>query len=98
MRDTLLLRWCCAAFVSENASKAKRRGMLVCRVVVGKTAIHEGNKEELLAPPRGYDSVWGKASESGPLNMDECVVYHNHAILPEYMILYSYQPIPAKNT
>ena len=41
------------------------------------------------APP-GYDSVYGQADSSGPLNYDEMVVYKEEAILPFAVVEYRF--------
>ena len=56
--------------------------MLLCKVAKGKVFRTERNMDTLTQPPDGFHSVLGVATEEGPLNYDELVVYDEAAILP----------------
>ena len=58
------------------------RSMLLCKVAKGKVFRSERNMDTLTQPPDGFHSVLGVATEEGPLNYDELVVYDEAAILP----------------
>ena len=58
------------------------RSMLLCKVAKGKVFRSERNMDTLTQPPDGFHSVKGVATEEGPLNYDELVVYDEAAILP----------------
>ena len=58
------------------------RSMLLCKVAKGKVFRSERNMDTLTQPPDGFHSVMGVATEEGPLNYDELVVYDEAAILP----------------
>ena len=58
------------------------RSMLLCKVAKGKVFRSERNMHTLTQPPDGFHSVMGVATEEGPLNYDELVVYDEAAILP----------------
>ena len=58
------------------------RSMLLCKVAKGKVFRSEQNMATLTQPPDGFHSVLGVATEEGPLNYDELVVYDEAAILP----------------
>ena len=58
------------------------RSMLLCKVAKGKVFRSERNMDALTQPPDGFHSVLGVATEEGPLNYDELVVYDEAAILP----------------
>ena len=58
------------------------RSMLLCKVAKGKVFRTERNMDTLTQPPDGFHSVLGVATEEGPLNYDELVVYDEAAILP----------------
>ena len=58
------------------------RSMLLCKVAKGKVFRTERNMDTLTQPPDGFHSVMGVATEEGPLNYDELVVYDEAAILP----------------
>ena len=58
------------------------RSMLLCKVAKGKVFRTERNMDTLTQPPDGFHSVLGVATEEGPLNYDELVVYAEAAILP----------------
>ena len=58
------------------------RSMLLCKVAKGKVFRTERNMDTLTQPPDGFHSVKGVATEEGPLNYDELVVYDEAAILP----------------
>ena len=64
------------------------RAMIVCDVCVGKKYTKTQPDENLLNPPPGYDSIYGKSGSGSVLNYDEIVVYKPDAILPHYVILY----------
>ena len=49
---------------------------------MGKVFRTEGKMDSLSQPPDGFHSVLGVATEEGPLNYDELVVYDEAAILP----------------
>ena len=58
------------------------RSMLRCKVAKGKVFRSERNMATQTQPPDGFHSVLGVATEEGPLNYDELVVYDEAAILP----------------
>ena len=58
------------------------RSMLLCKVAKGKVFRSERNMDTLTQPPDGFHSVLGVATEEGPLNYDELVVYDEAALLP----------------
>ena len=64
------------------------RAMIVCDVCVGKKYTKTQPDENLLNPPPGYNSIYGKSGSDSVLNYDEIVVYEPDAILPRYIILY----------
>ena len=64
------------------------RAMLLCDVCVGKKYTMTQADENLLNPPQGYDSIYGKSGSGSVLNYDENVVYNPHAVFPRYIILY----------
>ncbi len=70
---------------------AHRRSMLLCKVASGRefrTQVNRDNGEQ--NPPPGYDSVHGEATQGGPLNWDELVVYEEAAVLPYAIVEYGY--------
>ena len=60
--------------------------MLLCDVAPGNKYILTHDSPSLTGAPQGYDSVYGQ--HGGSLNYDEIVLYHRHAILPKYVIVY----------
>ena len=65
------------------------RVILVCSVAAGR-AFKTSEAQLHLPdnkPPPSYDSVVGEVGDN--LNYDELVVYSEHAVLPEYMIIYA---------
>ena len=64
------------------------RAMLLCDVCVGEKYAMKQDDENLLNPPQGYDSIYGKSGSGSVLNYDEIVVYNPDAILPRYILLY----------
>ena len=68
------------------------RSMLLCKVAKGKVFRSERNMDTLTQPPDGFHSVLGVATEEGPLNYDELVVYDEAAILPCAAV--SVPPVP----
>jgi hypothetical protein len=65
--------------------------MLLCKVALGKKYKTSTNMDHLQgAAPPGYDSVYGQADSSGPLNYDEMVVYKEEAILPFAVVEYRF--------
>lgn len=64
------------------------RAMLLCDVCVGEKYPMKQDDENLLNPPQGYDSIYGKSGPGSVLNYDEIVVYNPDAILPRYILLY----------
>jgi hypothetical protein len=71
-----------------------RRSMLLCRVAKGKVFRTEVNMDHLQgAAPEGYHSVLGIATEDGPLNYDEYVVYNPAAIQPWLKCVYEFEKL-----
>lgn len=67
------------------------RTMLLCKVCKGKPFRTEQNMDTLQGDaPAGYQSVMGIATDSGPLNYDELVVYNEAAILPYATVTYDF--------
>ncbi|KAL5516947.1 hypothetical protein EMCRGX_G002404 [Ephydatia muelleri] len=62
------------------------RAMLLCDVLPGKKHIVQTDQTHLVAPPQGYDSVYGQPG--GSLNYPEIVIYDEASILPRYVIIY----------
>ena len=62
------------------------RAMLLCDVLPGKKHVVQTNQTHLVAPPQGYDSVYGQPG--GSLNYPEIVIYDEASILPRYIIFY----------
>jgi hypothetical protein len=46
-------------YVSNLSESASLRIMILSRVVVGRPYKRYRNATDLIAPPLGYDSVWG---------------------------------------
>jgi hypothetical protein len=66
------------------------RAQLLCLVECGvKYELHQTDPS-LLAPPLSYHSVHGKAVAGGKLKCDEIVLYNTDAILPQYIIIYTW--------
>lgn len=63
------------------------RAMLLCEVCPGNKFERTTKDPKLTAPPRGYDSVYGKTGVE--LNYEEITVYKSEAILPKYIIVYT---------
>eukprot|EP00731_Ephydatia_muelleri_P002205 Em0001g2205a len=61
------------------------RAMLLCDVLSGKKHVVQTNQTHLVAPPQGYDSVYGQPG--GSLNYPEIVIYEA-SILSRYVIIY----------
>eukprot|EP00731_Ephydatia_muelleri_P002207 Em0001g2207a len=62
------------------------RAMLLCDVLPGKKHVVQTNQTHLVAPPQGYDSVYGQPGSA--LNYPEIVIYDEASILPRYVIVY----------
>ncbi|KAL5516928.1 hypothetical protein EMCRGX_G002379 [Ephydatia muelleri] len=67
------------------------RAMLLCDVLPGKKHIVQTDQTHLVAPPPGYDSVYGQPG--GSLNYPEIVMYDEASILPRYVIVYQKEGI-----
>ena len=74
-----------------------RRQMLLCKVASGKQYRTNKNMDRpppqpgyTSVPPPGFDSVHGEASENGPMNYDELVVYEEEAVLPWAIVEYGF--------
>jgi hypothetical protein len=88
----------------QPTPKKGRKALLLCKVVVGRTAKIRTMNSQLHAPPRGFDSVCGlsqfhlssemlrqvtgEAGVFAGLKYDEVVVYRPAAALPAYVIVY----------
>eukprot|EP01094_Clydonella_sp_ATCC50884_P021154 TRINITY_DN4583_c0_g1_i1.p1 TRINITY_DN4583_c0_g1~~TRINITY_DN4583_c0_g1_i1.p1 ORF type:complete len:479 (-),score=112.80 TRINITY_DN4583_c0_g1_i1:118-1554(-) len=77
---------------SEKVHGDKRyRMMFICSVAAGHAFVTtETALDDSQCPPNGYHSVVGDVSDHG-LNYDEIVVYDNRAVLPRYLISYSFR-------
>ncbi|KAG8859171.1 hypothetical protein FRB91_008757 [Serendipita sp. 411] len=73
---------------SVNNNSSKWKAVILNKVAIGNGASVTLNLPKLTAPPPGYDSVLGEPMKTGHLNYDECVVYNNDALRPEYLIMY----------
>eukprot|EP00731_Ephydatia_muelleri_P002147 Em0001g2147a len=62
------------------------RAMLLCDVLPGMKHVVQTDQTHLIAPPPGYDSVYGQSG--GSLNYPEIVIYDEASILPRYIIVY----------
>lgn len=60
--------------------------MLVCEVLAGRVYKTKEDRQDLLSPPSGFDSVSGEPGMD--LKYDELVLYNENAILPRYIIIY----------
>ena len=68
-------------YLAPNSSKCHdytqgthtHRAMLLCDVLPGKKHVVQTNQTHLIAPPPGYDSVYGQPG--GSLNYPEIVIY-----------------------
>ncbi|KAH8112675.1 ADP-ribosylation [Phellopilus nigrolimitatus] len=69
---------------------AKKRFLLLNRVLVGREFRTKENSTHLLQAPSGYHSVTGEPG--GHLNYEETVVYNNDAIRPAYLVIYEPKP------
>jgi hypothetical protein len=72
-----------------------RRSMLLCKVASGKEYATDVNMDgrdgqNSVMPPKGYDSVHGKATAGGALNYAELVVYEEEAVLPFAIVEYGF--------
>ena len=82
-------------YFAPNSSKANdynsdtTRAMLYCKVVTGNQYVTEHDQNNLTAAPKSYHSVYGKPGAR--LNYPEVVVYHEHAVKPTHVIIYSVQ-------
>ncbi|MCO5589084.1 hypothetical protein L7F22_043050 [Adiantum nelumboides] len=75
-------------FIKEHDTLANaKRAMLVCRVIAGrvKRSDYESSQD---GPISGYDSVAGEASLH--TNLEELLVFNNKAVLPCFVVVYSY--------
>ena len=67
------------------------RKMILCKVAPGNELKTSSNMDGLTGgAPEGYNSVHGVATEGGPLNYDELVVYAEEAILPYAVVTYEF--------
>jgi hypothetical protein len=73
------------------------RSMLLCKVAKGNVYQTQQNMAHLTAPPDGFHSVHGQATEGGPMNFDELVVYDEAAILPWALVTYRFKKLPPSN-
>ena len=69
--------------------------MLLCKVASGKEYATDVNMDgrdgqNSVMPPKGYDSVHGKATAGGALNYAELVVYEEEAVLPFAIVEYGF--------
>jgi len=70
----------------KNVVTSPWKAMLLNNVLAGVEYTTLLNGTNFKAPPRGYDSVYGKPGRD--LNYDELVVYTDHAIRPAYLVMY----------
>jgi len=77
-------------YSSNSNPQAKRRVLLLNRVITGKEFNTKLNSNHLMQPPAGYHSVVGKPGVH--LNYEETVVYNNDAIRPAYLVVYEPKP------
>ena len=81
-------------YLAPNSSKChdytqgydKYRAMLLFNVAEGNKYIVKNVETKLMAPPNGYDSVYGL--RGGFLNYDEIVLYDSAALLPTHIVVY----------
>ena len=81
-------------YLAPNSSKCHdytqgihtHRAMLLCDVLPGKKHVVQTDQTHLVAPPQGYDSVYGQPGSA--LNYPEIVIYDEASILPRYVIIY----------
>ena len=68
------------------------RALLYCQVAMGNCYYAPTNEPNRIAPPPGYDSVFGqKGTHRGrsALNYNEVAIYGiSEAILPQFIIVY----------
>ena len=67
------------------------RTMLLCKVAKGTVFQTHDNLDMLTgSAPTGYHSVHGIATDDGPLNYDELVVFDEEAVLPYAVVTYQF--------
>ncbi|CCM06411.1 uncharacterized protein FIBRA_08672 [Fibroporia radiculosa] len=71
----------------KNLASPSCSALLLNRVALGRPGRMVHNFTNLTAPPPGYDSVAGEPGFD--LNYEECVVYNDDAIRPNYLIVYT---------
>lgn len=62
------------------------KAMILSEVVMGKVCKVTHEEQGLIRAPPGYDSVVGEPNIT--VNYDEAVVYTDHAIRPEYLLIF----------
>ncbi|KAG9005570.1 hypothetical protein FRB94_001429 [Tulasnella sp. JGI-2019a] len=72
---------------SFNLSRSPYKAMMLTTVVVGSVYKMPQDSTKLQGPPQGYHSV--VCNKGGTLNYDELFVYHNDAIRPAWLVIYS---------
>ena len=90
-----------AFYLAPNSSKCHEyteghrkgyRALLLCEVAQGRCHLATTNMKDLIQPPPGFDSVYGKPGThkagKSSLNYAELAVYHSNAILPKFIIVY----------
>jgi len=73
---------------TESALGSGTRAMLVVSVVAGRAYQATSTDSSLTAAPSGYDCVVGSVASMG--GMDELIVYKEEAVLPKYIVIYTY--------